>query len=229
MQHERFAFFDFCETLADFQTADAFVDFVRSQTQSKRMRCMERVRVVLVKLRVVKLLSILSRGRHSVNKMIKLRQLTGLPAKSLEQMGERYYQERVRPHLINEVIVELLQRKKEGYCVGLVSGGYDVYLRFFVEEYGLDFCYSSHIGVRDGVCTGRLDGIDCMRQNKVQILDRHFPVRPVQSVAYSDSITDLPMLSWATTAIVVSCREKQLWAEKHGFKQLIWGVNPPNE
>ena len=30
------AFFDFCDTLVDFQTGDAFIDFIRENTKKKK-------------------------------------------------------------------------------------------------------------------------------------------------------------------------------------------------
>ena len=37
LYREKVAFFDFCETLVDFQTADAFCDYVRERTKKTKM------------------------------------------------------------------------------------------------------------------------------------------------------------------------------------------------
>ena len=123
--NEKVAFFDFCETLTDFQTADAYVDFVRDATGRKRMRFLNALQLLMIKLRVIRVLTAMF-PRKSINKRLKLFQLKGIPVSELDDLARRYYLERIRPHFIKRMIEELQELKANGYDVGLVSGGYGI-------------------------------------------------------------------------------------------------------
>ena len=224
-QNDKYAFFDFCETLADFQTADAYVDFVRQQRGSCRMRLLNLLLRAMNKTRISKVLTILTRHRYSIGKSMKLWQLHGIDHATLDSLAGRYYRERVRPHLIPRIVGELRTLKNDGYTVGLVSGGYGIYLKYFVEEYGLDFCLSSNIAFSGGRCLGKMEGADCMGQDKVRLLNEMFPVLPSNSVAFSDSRSDLPLLCWAGRGVVVSHGSHQRWLDEIGetkLQEIIW-------
>lgn len=218
----KLAVFDFCETIADFQTASAFVDFVRHNTNSFGVRLRNGIYVLMVKGQVVRLLTVLTAHKYFIGKKLKLWQLKGLSQDFLEAQALRFYEERVKPHLIGATISRLKELQGEGYTVGLSSGGYGLYLRHFVKEYGIGFCQCSEIGFRKGKCTGKMAGADCMREEKVRRLSKEFGEDCDGSLAFSDSISDLPLLQWASTGVVVSRGEHQRWVEKYGFQEIIW-------
>ncbi len=219
--NEKVALFDFCETLVDFQTADAYVDFVRRKIRSRRMLRLETVQKTLNRVKFIKILEKLFPG-HSINKRIKLFQLKGLSKDVLVKCAEEYYSQKIKPHFIGEMIDVMKSLKADGYYVGLVSGGYGIYLQYFCKEYGLDFLISSNIEINNNVCTGRFDGLDCMNENKTYLLNRTFNKIPDDSVAYSDSQTDIPFLQWAKKGVVVSREKTQKWSVNNNFEEIIW-------
>ena len=81
---------------------------------------------------------------------------------------------------------------------------------------------SSQIEFKNGVCTGLIKGLDCMRNNKVVLLNNKYKRTDFFSVAYSDSITDLPFLKWVDEGWVVSKYKSQLWPKKYALKEIIW-------
>ncbi len=220
--YSKIAVFDFCETLADFQTATAFVDFVRENTQYKSVRWRHALYVAMVKLQLVRLLNLITAQRYSIAKQIKLWQLYGLPKNQIQSLAKRFYVERVEPHLVGVVVAKMQSLQQRGYLVGLSSGGYDVYLKYFVEKFGLDFCQCSEIQFKNGRCTGRLEGRDCMREEKTRRLVLAYGQAPASSVAFSDSESDLPLLKWAEQGVVVSRGTHQKWIEKYNFNEIIW-------
>lgn len=218
------ALFDFCETIVDFQTADAFVDFVRMNMSSPRMFRLEKFQAALRRLKLIQVADRITGNRRSLNKRLKLFQLKGIKKEVLEVLAMKYYEEKIVPHIIPEIMGELLRLQSLGYVIYLVSGGYDVYLSFFVRDYlvpGHLIC--SRIGFSDGNATGKLIGADCMGWNKTKILDQLFTVDDKETtVAFSDSESDLPLLQWAGKGIVVSRNQSQPWAQKYGFSEIIW-------
>ncbi len=219
---QRLAVFDFCETLADFQTASGYVDFVRRNTRYGSVMRRNAVYVVLMKAQVLKTIDGLTGHRHSVAKRMKLWQLRGVPLAEAERLAERFYRECVVPHLVETAVDRMRRLQHEGYAVGLSSGGYGLYLKYFVDEYGLDFCHCSEIGFEGGRCTGRMKGRDCMNGEKTARLAAAFGEAPADSVSFSDSKSDLPLLRWTARAVVVSRGGHQDWIDKYNFNEIIW-------
>ena len=215
------AVFDFCETLADFQTATAFVDFVRENCHRPSVRHRHTVYRLMVKLQIAKLLTIFT-GYRLTAKHLKLKQLRGVPQEEIESLAARFYNERVEPHLIGAIMDRMHELQNAGYAVGLSSGGYDVYLKHFVAKYGLDFCQCSELQFKNGRCIGRMVGKDCMRGEKIRRLNAAFGTSPCGSIAFSDSESDLPLLQWAAQGVVVSRGSHQQWIEKYHFNEIIW-------
>lgn len=216
------ALFDFCETIANFQTADAYVDFVREKLQNKRMCRLERMQNCLRKLKLIQVIDKLTKYRYSINKRIKLYQLRGQSYFELRELALEYYQERIRPNFIPSMLEKLLKLKEQGYSVLLVSGGYDIYLQYFVDEFALIGLISTKVEFKDDVCTGKFDGIDCLRGGKIELLNQFFKEKPNYSVAFSDSISDLPFLKWVNEGFVVSHNKHQIWSEINNLKEIIW-------
>lgn len=218
----KIALFDFCETLVSFQTADAFVDFVRERTDSKRMNNLETVFSFLEKFHILDLLDAATKGKYSISKKFKLFQLKNLATVDLEQLSLMYYKEKLKPNLIKTVLKELVKCNNEGYKVLIVSGGYEIYLKHFALEFNVDTVLSTKIEMSGGYCTGKICGRDCMNDYKVTLLNKCYDRSSVYSVAYSDSESDLPMLTWANDAFVISRDRSQKWAINYNLKEIIW-------
>ena len=215
------ALFDFCETIADFQTADAYVDFVQKHSVPSH-RFIRSLYVFLNKARVMGVLRRIFPKRSLGKKMVLL-QMKGRSYSEMDALASRYYEERIKPHFIKETIEELRARKKEGFAIYLVSGGYDIYLKYFASEFGVDGVLSTRIGFENGVCTGKMDGPDCMHGAKLDYIKKSLPeIDRASSFAYSDSATDLPLLSYVGNPVAVSAGHSQKWAEKLGCRQIVW-------
>ena len=226
---EKIAVFDFCETLISFQTADAFLNYVYEKTHSPRMRLTDKALRLFYRLGLAKLLN--RQGfweKRSLNKKWRIYALRGFDERKLKEWAHRFYQERLRPGIIKPVLTELQAKKKAGYRIGIVSGGFDIYIDYFAADYGVDFVLASQIGFKQGVCTGRLVGPDCMREQKLVAIQELYPSPPVDSCSYSDSISDLPILLWATHGIVISKNKHQAWCEQYNFSEIIWEQEPAN-
>lgn len=220
---KKIAFFDFCETIVNFQTADAFVDFVREKTQSKIMQRKETVRSWLHSHYFFTILGLISFAKYPINKKIKLAQLRGFTRDKLEQFAKEYYQAVIKPNFIDHILNRMLELQNNGYEIVIVSGGYDIYLRYFAEEYNINNVISTRIGFdRNDVCTGTFDGLDCLYKNKVRLLDEIYEKDNIHSIAFSDSSSDIPFLMWAESAYVVSKGQHQRWQDNYKFNEIIW-------
>ncbi len=222
---KKLALFDFCETLVDFQTAGPYVDFIRLKTGSEKMQRLEKMRILLKKIRVTAVINKLFPW-YSFDKRLKLFQLKGFSRSTLEKYAEIYYRSRIVPEMIPDLLNEMNKLKAGGYTITIISGGYSIYLDSFAKDHQIDHVIASEIAFNSKeICTGKLKGTDCMYHYKIDKLKDHFFPETIvakESVFYSDSITDLPLLLWAGQAVVVSKEKKQSWAASHGLNEIVW-------
>lgn len=216
------ALFDFCETLANFQTADEFVRYVREQTKDKTMLRKERIRLFLRKYKV-ETLATLFLWHLSFNKRLVLWQLKGYSEHQIENYAEEYYNKVVRPNLINETIEELKKLQSDGYEICIVSAGYEIYLKHFCREFNIPLRNLIAVKIKfvAGRCKGCFEGGDRL-WDKTEKLDERYDRDLVESIAYSDSKTDLPLLKWAKVGVVVCRKDKKSWAKEYNFKEILW-------
>lgn len=221
---DKIAFFDFCETIANFQTADAFVDYIREKNGSLYMKLLEKLRSILCRLGLIVYFESLCCSEYSINKRLKLLQLFSFSFKKLDQYAESYYVDCIKPNLIGSIVDLLKEKQKEGYKIFIVSGGYGIYLKYFSREFGINSVISSDLKFKNGICLGMMSGEDCMGANKIRILDRIFNKEEISSIAYSDSASDLPLLQWADKAYVIKKlgKENEKWIHENNLNLVVW-------
>lgn len=215
--------FDFCETLVDFQTADAFVEYVCEHSNKRMVKNRKAIYRFLNQFRIIDVLEFFTGWKKSYHKKICLWQIKGICRETLEQLSIDYYNSRIKPHLIDKTVLLLQKYVRDKNIVVLVSGGYDIYLKHFAVEYGVNQVISSKLKFRNNRFTGYMDGLDCLNENKVILYKERFKCFKKTSIkaSYSDSITDIPILKIAENAFVVS-RKHQSWVDDYGFKEIIW-------
>ncbi len=229
MKKSKVAFFDVCETLISFQTADAYVDYIRDNTDDDvvrgRMNRRESWLKVFKKLQVVRVADKVLPALK-LEKRMKLWQLEGLTEEYLLTMGQHYVEDILRYSEVKSVVNAMQQHVLAGYEVILVSAGYDVYLQFLGGLYGVPVI-ATELAFENGICTGKWQGEDCFGQEKVRRICKYFGMNCEQlealedSIAYSDSETDLPMFGMCKSGVAVIHGGRKNWGETHGFG-VIW-------
>jgi phosphoserine phosphatase len=106
----------------------------------------------------------------------------------------------------------------------IASGGYLPYIKVFSQKHKIKHSFATQIDIKDKKITGQFNGKDCLYNQKVILIEEFLNANPIKyasSVAYSDSITDLPLLQWADEGVVVSKHKSQDWAAKNNLKEII--------
>lgn len=220
MPDKQLVIFDFCGTLIRFQTADRYVQFcVERLKDNKAVQCRRFMIRIMDKLRVFKIYNHI-RSRNNWRKKMVLWQLKGVPYKECDQLAKDYFAEELLPNVVQPLIAKLKEHLTNGDRVCILSGGYDVYIKYFAQYFGVKDIISSRIAFFDGKCLGRMDGKDCMRKNKLEYIRPL--IKNVKTICYTDSKSDLPLLELVDEPIVVSHEVSQRWAEKRNYKQIIW-------
>lgn len=220
MPDKKLVIFDFCGTLIRFQTADRYVQFCVDRLQDNRaVQRRHKLIRLMDALRVFKIYNHICKVNNWRKRMI-LWQLKDVPYETCDQLAKRYFEEELLPNTVQPVVEKLRDHLENGDRVCILSGGYDVYIKYFAQHYGVGEILSSRIAFRDGKCLGKMDGKDCMRGNKLEY------IRPLmqneKTICYTDSKSDLPLLELVNEPIVVSKMYPQKWATERKYKQIIW-------
>jgi HAD superfamily phosphoserine phosphatase-like hydrolase len=178
---------------------------------------------VLSKLRVI---AIVNKFFPEVNiaKRLKLFQIRGVESSRIEVLAKDFYEQELMTHLIAPLYELLQSHINQNDYIMLISGGYSPYLKVFLEQHHLKKHFATEIEMSDGKVTGFFSGKDCLYAQKVVLLNQFLKDNAMlfaNSIAYSDSISDLPLLQWADEGVVVSRHKSQAWAKTYGFTEII--------
>ncbi|WP_050660356.1 HAD family hydrolase [Gallaecimonas pentaromativorans] len=214
--------FDFCDTLVRSQTADEFVHYVTEIKDIKRKIVSDFIREWSNKFKIVKALNFIF-PKLNINKRLLLFKLRGISKVELDTLGEMYARNVLREKENSSIIDRLKEHQKQGDEIVVISGGYDTYIKHFMKIYGVDRCICTNLKYNhSGVFTGFIDGVDCLNEEKVSRLRSSFSLENYQqTICYSDSITDLPILRACHIGIVVSYHYRTDWANEMGLKEII--------
>lgn len=222
---EKVVLLDFCETVVKFQSADRYVFFVSDSKPVFSLKLKKLTYKIFVKFRLVRILTRLF-PQASVNKKLILYRLKGYSYNELNKLACDYYNSEIKPQIIDSTIKLLREYQSLGYRIIIVSGGYDIYIKFFADDYDIKDVVSSRIGFSSGICTGKLLGKDCLWDNKVILLEQYLKdadirIDKANSIAISDSLSDIPILNYVENQIIVHRVDKEKWFEKFNYTNVI--------
>jgi len=201
------ALFDFCDTLIGMQTANRFVTLAYQKNKRFDTIANEFIRVVGRKSRL------LFGHRH---KKWQLKQLKGLSVKKMQDIVKNYVENELVPKENKKIIDKLLWHKNNNHTVVIISGGFSEYIRYYAQKYDINYVIATELEVKDGKFTGKIYGIDCMGINKIEKLRDTINLDDYDlknSYAYSDHISDIPLLSLVGNAVVVNFGQDIKWAK----------------
>lgn len=226
----RLVIFDFCETLVSIQTADYFIEYLKVKTGHKSSKSY----LLFIKfLKLSKLRVLINKliPSYNIDKRLKLFEIRGMESRLVDKFSEEFIDEEIIPKIIPETLKLLHFHQTEGDTILLISGGYLPYLSLFAKKYNIKYVSGTKMEIVNHKVTGLINGRDCMREQKVLILEsiiNEFKLNSNESIVYTDSITDLPILQWANKGVVVSKsnnNNNNNWVTKYGFDLLLYNGN----
>jgi len=213
----KIALFDFCETLVNYQTADYYVEY----TLKKYNRI-----IFYKKITEMPIIKDVIERNWKIRKKLRLFFLKGLSEKQMQEAAKEYYLEFIKPNSFPYMIKMIKEYQDKEYSTYIVSGGYGIYINEYVKEYGLDgvianeFKYTEKKGIK--IFSGFIQGKDCMDYEKIDRLIQLFKNCKIDaSISYSDSLSDLPLLKWTDTGVLVSKYKERKSAKENGLEQIV--------
>ena len=229
MSKQILAIFDFCETLVDFQSIPPYLELVARHNPPKpKIRGLRRF---------------LHRQARSIYKRTKFRPLEkyylanlplpkvhfealrGLDSQVAENLAKDYAINELLKHTNQKVIDKLKWHKAQGHTIAIVSGGLEIYIKYFADMFGIprENIIAIELESHNGILTGNMYGIHTMEHRKLYKLTQRINLSKFdlpKSYFYSDCPSDIPLLSFVGNPIVVECGKDVLWAKILGYKVL---------
>lgn len=206
------AIFDFCDTLIGMQTANRFVTLGLQNNIGFDSLSNEFVRLIGRKIRL------LSGSRH---KRWQLKQLKGLSKSKINNIAKEYLKKELLPNENKSIVEKMLWHKGQGHVVVIVSGGFSEYIKEYAKVYDIEYVVATDLEFIDDKATGKIDGLDCMGINKIEKLRNTINIDDYDlnnSFAYSDHISDIPLLSFVGNGVAVDFGQDIKWAKLMNYK-----------
>ena len=191
-QQARAAFYDFDGTLASSNVVTRYAYFAKNHP-SKAQACWRYGKLLAT---VPFWIAVDLYSRRLFNDLF-YREYRGLPEPWLRAEAERLFETEIRPKIFPGARSRLDADRAEGYRLVLVSGGLDFALAPVVRHFGFDFVISNRLLYEGGEATGQVAPPLLAEEAKVEAIQsfcRQYNVETAESKAYSDSVSDLPML-----------------------------------
>lgn len=126
-----------------------------------------------------------------------------------EEMIEKYFFDsfiNMKDTLNKAVVKEVDQARKNGYHTVILSGAYKPFLNHIGDDLGIDTIIGTEIFFKDGVFDSSRGPEIVTGANKINRINHHFnsQIDWDNSIAYADSIFDLPLLEAVGQPIIVN-------------------------
>ncbi len=93
----------------------------------------------------------------------------------------------------------------KGDRIILATASFDIYVKILANRLGIDEIICTEAEITDGKFTGRIDGLNCFGDEKLRRVKQYLGDIPMSSsIAYSDHISDFPMLEWAGKSYLIT-------------------------
>jgi HAD superfamily hydrolase (TIGR01490 family) len=150
----------------------------------------------------------------------------GKPEFEMDALCSDVFVEILMPSLFPDAIEEINYHKKKEARVIILSSALNSICRAVSESLGIDGYICTSLEVSDGVLTGLPEGRLCFGEEKLNRLNGYCTsgnIDKSSSWYYSDSISDLPVLSSVGNPVCVNPdRALKKEARKRGWKILRW-------
>jgi HAD superfamily hydrolase (TIGR01490 family) len=196
------AFYDFDGTIVDGNLVTRFAFLLRQR------RPWPRAALALAALagRIPVYVVANRRSRTRFNEMF-FRRYRGIERAWLERVAPRVYEGEVEPRIFSAARRAIEADRAAGYELALVSGELDLTLERVTAELGFDHLVCNKLVFEGSRASGEVVPPLVAEEEKPRAMLRLCQERgaaPERSKAYSDSLSDLPMLEAVRTAIAVN-------------------------
>ncbi len=220
---DRVALFDFCGTIADFQTFNPFIELVLKKEKPERYRFYKNKFVTETVKIITKMINMFAHDYY-FDKHLLVALTKGIHEKAFIDQAYIYYNNIVTTRLISKSLEILALCKGQGIYTIILSAGCDQYINLFAEKYGVDSIIASKLCFVHGVSVGRFEDKDINGKVKIEALKYFMNERgmdPNYILGVSDSASDKSVLDLCKRKIVISKGKHQSWVNDN-YQEVIY-------
>ncbi|WP_040194888.1 HAD family hydrolase [Clostridium culturomicium] len=150
-----------------------------------------------------------------------LKFLSGTNEEELKSIVRDFYRDHISNLLYEDGLKAIKEYKAKGYKVYLISASPEFYVNEFYNIEGVDKVIGTKFKMNDGKFEPIVVGKNCKGEEKVKRLMEELKKDNIEvdfknSVMFSDSLSDLPLLQLAGTGYLIN------YNKKHDLKILRW-------
>lgn len=128
---------------------------------------------------------------------------------------EEFYNDVIKATVYSDAIEEIKKLREMDYYILLVSASPECYLKFFEIEDYVDGVIGTKLYLENDRYINKIDGENCKGEEKVIritefLKEKDLYINKNESVAYSDSLSDLPMFNLVGKAYLINYNKKNL-------------------
>ena len=164
--------------------------------------------------------------RDNLKLLIWRKVIGGLDRTRIEALGTEFGETWARKELRRETTAVLKRHKAAGDRLVLATAAMDIVAEPFGRSLGFDDIISTRTAwTADGRISGAFDGLNCYGEEKLRRVKNILgDIDPMGATAYSDHITDLPLLLWVANGVAVNPQQPlRDAAGRHGLRIEDWG------
>ena len=132
--------------------------------------------------------------------------LKNLDITTVENLVDEFIKKNI-DDLTDDLTTDLLKEAKSADKVLIASGSHDFLVKGFAEYFGIEFSIGTPVEIKKDIFTGSLSGEPTFSEGKVKAVKNWCSENNLKiedSIFYSDSINDLPMLESCGIPVVVN-------------------------
>lgn len=185
---------------------------IKGQTQQILVRYLLKKRKVKIHFFLKILLWFLLYKLDLVKDVFTIRKKTfenfaGWKVTEFETLAEECFEKEIRPRIFREALKLIQLHKRENHEIILTSASLSNIIEVLREDLGITFTLSTRLAVEKGKFTGKILGLVAYGENKVKMAKELVRTNKMDlegSYAYTDHISDLPLLELVDNPVVVN-------------------------
>lgn len=131
-----------------------------------------------------------------------------MPEDERQQLHQQFLDSVVAPMILPSGRELVNQHREKGETCIIVTATNSFITKPIAQQFGVDILLATDLEEADGLLTGKIEGIPCYQEGKVEKLNAWIEANDVngalnQACFYTDSINDLPLLEQVATPVAV--------------------------
>ena len=123
-----------------------------------------------------------------------------------------FYSFTLKEKIFKDAKDKMKELKNKGYLILLVSASPEAYLKYFEEEEFVDFVIGTKFKCINNKFTNIMEGLNCKGDEKVArintyLKENNISIDKTSSFAFSDSLSDAPMLNLVDKAYLINFKK----------------------